>query len=90
MFENEYSFLTVDANLTEVTLEPSLIHELGIYKDSKLTFSMSKAPNIRFSVSIEATILGCRVQSSTFAISKYALTYHIGDSNWRYKLPSIV
>jgi len=61
VFENEYSFLTVDKNLTEVTLEPLLIHEIGIHTDSKLTFSMTKARDIRFSINIEATILRCSV-----------------------------
>lgn len=90
VFENEYTFLSVDTNLTEVTLEPLLSHELGVYTNSKLTFYMTRARNIKFSIVIEATILSCSVLTAGFSVSSYALKYNIGDRDYRYVLPKIV
>ena len=76
--------------MTELTLEPLLNDEFGVHTGSKLIFSMSRAPEIRFSLSIEATILRCTVLSAGFAVSSYALKYNIGTRDYQYKFPDII
>ena len=56
-FENEYDFLTVDPEMTKVTLDPAVTDEVGVYTDAKLKFRMNKDAVLAFSVAIEVTIL---------------------------------
>ena len=73
-----------------MTLEPLLVHAVGLHENSRLVFSMTRASNYKFTIAIEATILACQVLSAGFSVGSYAIGYNIGDRGYSYKLPDVV
>ena len=67
IFDSNDSFISFDEVRETVILEPELSDEVGIHTKSVIRFRMVDNPHLAFTVTIEATILECRVTKSSFA-----------------------
>ena len=66
IFDSDDSFISFDKTHETVKLEPVLSDEVGVHTKSAIRFRRVDHPHLAFIVTIEATILECRVDKSSF------------------------
>ena len=88
--ENDESYLIIDEERKKIRLQPSLFHPAGIHTDSSIIYFMDEVPQLKFSVTIESTILPCIVETGRFAITASDIGVYVGEPELAYKLPDSV
>lgn len=86
----EISFLVFDEESKELTLQPGLEHNYGVYSDIYLHFKLDSDPDLVMYIQLDVTINECKPVKIEFEATTLSADYKIGDGSLIVPLPSLV